>query len=377
MNLPGASVILSGAAAAGLGPATWHLARCQGAEALAKAYPPPIDPAQAALWLQSELAALSSVPHPAVLRPLGLWQGPDGTAHLLLPRPAGRRWEDIVRIDQQRNSYLAARQWDQATRWILQVTGEVLQSGHQIGIAHGNLAPDSLWVNLTPAGDLQVTVADYTQLAPLLPGPRLRYCAPEQMSGSRADARTDVYRLGLLLYFSLTGTTPWPEADLAAAHAARQMPIDRLNDDRGRAAWQQLQRWPEVAAALLGALQFDPARRPQTMAEFLGQLGLGPAVAPRQARPRQQDLGYAIAAAAGLLITALVSLPAEDSRLTRLMLDRQPLAACSQQLPVLAEQVCTRYGASHPNCRSALGFLLSREECPNRVKQLRSCLDQP
>lgn len=377
MNLPGAAVLLSGTAPAGLGPATWHLARCQGAEALAKSYPQPVDPAHAALWLQSEFAALASVPHASVVRPLGLWQGPDGTAHLVLPRPAGRRWEEIVRIDQQRNSYLAARQWDDVTRWLIRTTGEALHSGHQIGVAHGNLAPDSLWVQLTASGDLQLAVADYAQLAPLLPGPRLRYCAPEQMTGSRADARTDVYRLALVLYFTLTGTTPWPEEDLAAAHAARQTPIDRLQDDRGRAAWLLLQRWPEVAAALMAALQFDPARRPQSIGELLARLGLGPTVAVPQPSPRQQDLGYAIAALAALLITALVSLPAEDSRLTRLMLDRQPLASCSQQLPVLAEQVCTRYGASHPNCRSALGFLLSREECPNRVKQLRSCLDRP
>lgn len=378
MNLSGASVLLSGAAAPGVGPATWQLARCQGAEALAKSYPVPIDPSQAALWLQSELSAASSVPHPAVLRPLGLWQGPDGTAHLVLPRPAGRRWDDIIRIDQQRNSYLAARQWDDATRWVIRVVGEALQSGHQIGIAHGNLAPDSVWVHLSAAGDLDVALGDYTQLTPLLPGPRLRFCAPEQMAGGRADARTDVYRLALLIYFSLTGTTPWPEEVAATAHSARQTPIDRLNDDRGRAAWTLLQRWPDVAGGLLAALQFDPVHRPQSVAALLAALGLGPpAMAATQVGRRQKDLGYAIAAMAALLLTALVSLPAEDSRLTRLMLDRQPLLACGQQLPVLAEQVCARYGGSHPNCRAALGFLLSREECPNRVKQLRSCLNQP
>jgi hypothetical protein len=137
-----------------------------------------------------------------------------------------------------------------------------------------------------------------------------------------------------------------------------------------------LQRWPEVAEALRLSLQFDPSLRPAGVRELLAKLGLYTLVAgpPLQ---RKVDLGYAIAATAALLTTLLVSLPPEDSRVTRLMLDRQPLAACSQQLPVLAEQVCSRYGSAHPNCTAAMAFLLSREECPNRVKQLRSCLNQP
>lgn len=376
MNLAADAVILTGPCPGGMGPAQWHYARVNGVEALAKSYPLPLDPAHAALWLQSEAAAALAVDHPAVQRPLGLWQGPDGTAYLLLQRPPGRRWDEIVRIGQQRHSYLAARSWDDATRAVLLTLAEALLSGHRAGVAHGNLAADSLWVALTPAGDLQVSVGDCCRLAPLVVGPRIRFCAPEQLAGGAADPRTDVYRLGLWLYFTLTGTTPWPDEDLASARAARQVPIDQLGDDRGRAAWALLQRWPEVAAALRAALQVDPARRPPGVRELLALLGLHTAVAgpPPQ---RRVDLGYAIAAATALLATLLVSLPPEDSRVTRLMLDRLPLAACNQQLPQLAEQVCSRYGSAHPECRTAMAFLLSREECPNRVKQLRSCLNQP
>lgn len=376
MNLAADSVVLTGPCPGGMGPAQWHYARVNGVEALAKSYPLPLDPAHAALWLQSELSAAQAVAHPAVQKPLGLWQGPDGTAFLLLHRPAGRRWDEIVRIGQQRHSYLAARAWDDATRLVFVTAAETLLTGHKAGLAHGNLAADSLWVALTPAGDLQVTLGDYCRLTPLIPGPRIRFCAPEQLSGGAADPRTDVFRLGLLLYFTLTGTTPWPEEDLTSARAARQVPIDQLPDDRCRAAWQLLQRWPEVAEALRLSLQFDPARRLPGVRELLAKLGLYTQVAgpPPQ---RKVDLGYAIAATAALLTTLLVSLPPEDSRVTRLMLDRQPLAACSQQLPVLAGQVCSRYGSAHANCTAAMAFLLSREECPNRVKQLRSCLNQP
>jgi serine/threonine-protein kinase len=39
------------------------------------------------------------------------------------------------------------------------------------------------------------------------------YMAPERLRGERADARSDLFSLGVVLYWLLTGKLPWPETD--------------------------------------------------------------------------------------------------------------------------------------------------------------------
>lgn len=376
MMLEFGRVVLSGAPLAGSGPQVWTAARCDGAQALAKSYPVPIDPQAAALWLQTEFQATQLVAHPAVVRPLGLWSGPDGTLHLILARPLGRRWDEIVRIGQQRHGYLAARGWDAVTQTVVRTVGEAIQAAHYAGVAHANLTAESVWVDLSPAGQLTVQLTDFGRSAPVVGGPRVRWMAAEQLGGGEVDARTDVFRLALLVYFTLTGITPWSDEDPAGARIARGVPPAQIRDDRAQAAWGLVSRWPTVADPLRRALDADLRNRPPQIAELLSLLGLGQAL-PQPRTRSAMDLGFAIAAAAGLLLAGSVSLPAEDSKVTRAMLDRQPLTACSRQLPNVAKQICDKHGAAHANCQQALSFLVAREECPNRVKQLRTCLETP
>ncbi|MBM4341837.1 MAG: hypothetical protein FJ100_00465 [Deltaproteobacteria bacterium] len=376
MMLENGRVVLSGAPLPCSGPQVWTPARCDGLQALAKSYPVPIDPQSAALWLQTELQATRLVAHPAVVRPLGLWSGPDGALHLVFERPSGRRWDEIVRIGQQRHGYLAARGWDLVTQTVIRTVGDAIQAAHLAGVAHATLTAESVWVDLSPDGRLTVKVTDFARSAPVVGGPRARWMAAEQLGGGLVDARTDVFRLALLAYFTLTGITPWNDEDPAAARIARGIPPPQIRDDRAQAAWGLVARWPTVAEPLRRALDSDPRSRPAHIAELLSLLGLGQAL-PQPRGRSAMDLGFAVAAAAGLVLAAAVSLPAEDSKLTRAMLDRQPLTACSRQLPNVARQICERYGKSHANCQQALGFLVAREECPNRVKQLLTCLETP
>lgn len=373
-TLGAASVTLVGAPLPGPGPAAVCPARCGGAQAFAKSYPRPFDPQDALAWLGAELAVTSRVHHPAVIQAYGLWQGPDGAHHLVTQRPAGRRWDEIVRIGQQRHSYLAGRSWDDATQHVIRTVAHCVEAAHLAGVVHANLTPEAVWVHLTPAGDLLVQVGDFCGQALITPGPRVRFAAPEQLAGQGADIRTDVYRLGMLVYFTLTGTTPWPAEDPATARAARGVAVENLRDERSAAGWALLSQWPEVARTVQLALHPDPLRRPQSVAQFVSLLGMGWSLPPAQ---KGRDYAYALAAAVAAVAALAVSWPADDSRLTRALLDRQPLASCAVQLPVLAQQVCARHAATHPNCLQSLTFLIGREECPNRARQLQTCLGQP
>jgi serine/threonine-protein kinase len=99
-----------------------------------------------------------------------------------------------------------------------------LAAAHQAGLAHRDVKPEN--VLLTEAH--LVKVADFG-LARLLAGAShtktgmligtAAYLAPEQVAGGTADARTDVYAAGIMLFEMLTGAQPHTgESPLAVAY---------------------------------------------------------------------------------------------------------------------------------------------------------------
>ena len=94
---------------------------------------------------------------------------------------------------------------------------EALEHAHRRGVVHRDIKPSNVLVDL-PRGSLKLT--DFG-LARLAEAERTRtglvmgtpaYMAPEQLAGGEADARGDVYALGVVLFQLLTGRLPF-EAD--------------------------------------------------------------------------------------------------------------------------------------------------------------------
>jgi serine/threonine-protein kinase len=92
------------------------------------------------------------------------------------------------------------------------------------------------------------------------------YMAPEQVTGKRADKRTDIYGLGALLYEMLTGALPFPDENPWAALNARVTgdPVAprKLNPDLSAQAEE----------IVLRALQRDPADRYPNAAAMKAEL---------------------------------------------------------------------------------------------------------
>ena len=185
-----------------------------------------------------------------------------------------------------------------------------LRAAHRAGIVHRDLKPGN--VILLHDGELKILdfgtarVSDVT-----LTGTRelvgtVPYMAPEHVRGEPADARGDLWALGVLLYEMLTGHRPFEgEHEFAVAHAI-------MNSAPPRPSLVRPEIGPRLESLVLGLLEKDPARRPASAEALVRELA--ELESPSYKRPRQpvairgsaqRTLGWAVATA--LLLAAVTA----------------------------------------------------------------------
>ncbi len=168
--------------------------------------------------------------------------------------------------------------WPRARAMLLQIAS-ALGAAHARGIVHRDVKPSNCFVTHLGSDREQVKVLDFGIAKLLEPSAETRrltrtnavigtivYAAPEQMLGQQVDARTDVYALGIVAYEMLTGRPPFvgtSEYQIFDQQVRRAPPPPSFLDPAVP---------PGVAALILRALEKDPSRRPQTMAEVAAEL---------------------------------------------------------------------------------------------------------
>ncbi|PWR05636.1 serine/threonine protein kinase [Micromonospora acroterricola] len=190
-----------------------------------------------------------------------------GTSSSTLP---GRRVPYIV-MELAEGETLAAHLRSGPLDWRISVrvcaeVGAALAAAHANGIVHRDVKPAN--VMLTPSGVkvLDFGIATPTGASEPMPDGMLvgtpAYLAPEQLDGAPATPAADMYALGVLLYYSLTGRLPY-RADTAAEllGVRRRQAPDRLPEIDGLP--------PEVAELCHSCLAEDPARRPTSLVAAL------------------------------------------------------------------------------------------------------------
>ena len=154
---------------------------------------------------------------------------------------------------------------------IVMQVAEAMQEAHALGIVHRDLKPANLFVcrvggrrvmkildfgiSRVQHGSERITCDSSYVGTPL-------YAAPEQLrDASGADARSDVWSLGIVLFELLTGRTPFMGS---AAEVIARVMVDPV-------PWPcQLRSEipPELARVVLRALERDPERRFQRMGDL-------------------------------------------------------------------------------------------------------------
>lgn len=148
-----------------------------------------------------------------------------------------------------------------------------LRSAHGAGVVHRDVKPGNALVHRRPDGSTRLLLCDFGIARSLEETGLTRetaaigtweYLAPERHDGRPADARTDLYACGCLLWACLSGAPPWRGTGVQVALAHRDAPVPQLNDGGVPAR--------VVNQILAMAMAKDPGHRYQTADEMLAEV---------------------------------------------------------------------------------------------------------
>ena len=148
----------------------------------------------------------------------------------------------------------------QALRYTTDIL-EALRAAHRVGVIHRDVKPENI---LVPT-DGPAKVTDFglaraaSEVSMSSTGNMLgtvAYIAPEIATTAQADARSDIYSVGIMLYEMLTGSVPW------AGESPLQIATHHVSDNVPSPS--EAQPWiPREIDDLVAALTArDPASRP-------------------------------------------------------------------------------------------------------------------
>ncbi len=160
-----------------------------------------------------EAHLVAAIDHPNIVRVLDFQMPSDEPAFIVMERLHGRSLGDALR--QGRRFTL------EEVVWIGVQVLAGLEAAHGANVVHRDLKPDNVFLTSMPGVVDVVKLLDFgvakltgtpwderlTQTGMVMGTPA--YMAPEQARGESADARSDLYAVGCLLFEALTGRPPF------------------------------------------------------------------------------------------------------------------------------------------------------------------------
>lgn len=168
-------------------------------------------------------------------------------------------------------------------------TLEALRAAHRVGVIHRDIKPENI---LVPS-DGPAKVTDFglaraaSEVSMSSTGNMLgtvAYIAPEIATTAEADARSDIYSVGIMLYEMLTGAVPW------AGESPLQIASHHVSDDvpSPSAAQPWIPREIDDLVAVLTAR--EPANRPADASDAIDLVARAAAAIPSNLANRRAEV---------------------------------------------------------------------------------------
>jgi hypothetical protein len=231
--------------------------------------------AEARHRFRREAQIVARLQHPSIVSVYDYGTFPDGGAYLVMELVRG---EDLRHLLQREGRLDAAQSMQ-----ILTAVCSAIGAAHREGVLHRDLKPENI---LLPGGGVAAKVLDFGVAKRVIEGPAQEgeeakteahtalttagtvigtpaYMAPEQFKAVEADARTDVFSLGVVAYEMLSGELPFGRGTLADVVLAQARGVPSMPTDLVPAAAER---------AIRSALDADRDRRPPTPQAFATML---------------------------------------------------------------------------------------------------------
>jgi serine/threonine protein kinase/formylglycine-generating enzyme required for sulfatase activity len=220
-------------------------------------------------YREARAAAMLHHPNAVVIHDFG--EDTDGLAYIVMELLVGRSLRQLLADEGAFDPLRAYGVTRQACA--------ALEAGHRSGIVHRDVKPDNIILLSQDEDSDHVKILDFgiaklrdkaldtlsvennlTNIGTVIGTPN--YMSPEQCQGEEADARSDIYSLGVVMYEMLTGVMPF------IAKTPTGVAIKHVTEKPRSLRELQPALPAEVEAVVLHALEKLPEARPQSMLEL-------------------------------------------------------------------------------------------------------------
>jgi serine/threonine protein kinase len=221
---------------------------------------------------EQEARAVSNLAHPNIVTIHDFGRSADGIVFLVMEYLGNQTLDGLIKAESRLHI-------DRFLKIFYQIC-DGLQHAHKKGIIHRDMKPSNIMLVSNDEGNDFVKIVDFglaklaesdsqqhlTKTGAVLGTPL--FMSPEQCKGIDIDHRSDIYSVGCMMYFALTGRVPF-QGDSPLNTFYKHLSESAAPFSISAPA---LALPPQLELVVLRALQKDPDQRQQSMAALKGEL---------------------------------------------------------------------------------------------------------